>query len=441
MGRMMMRGLKIIWLAAMLTGFFGASLSISGHENIFAFRVLLVLHLFAFTGYYLFWGRKNIVFNLQVKEYLWFYLAWLGWALLSAAWADSSMDAFRHIFFLLTGVMVIWFTVFYAAGEQDLKSLFYSFLGVVLIFLGASLWEHHFRYNLGFGGSGIFFERGIPNGFLGNPNDLATFLALFTPGFFCLIQYSRGILPKIIGLLAVPLSFHIILLTRSRANLLSLGLMVIVFIFFLRPWIYLKKIKIRTLLAVILILLAAFYLIILPQESWYFMEKEKLLLLKQFDSLEGSSSVSIRLVLMEKGMVMLKEHYFLGVGAGNVEYHMAPYHELTGGIVNMHNWWAEVLVNYGLPLWFFYMAFSLKMFYDLWIVFRKTERTGLKMLSQWLLISSCGFIIAVTSSSTMAASHYMWVLFAVALGVINVFKKEEHEILVNRSKNKYGEWK
>jgi hypothetical protein len=49
--------------------------------------------------------------------------------------------------------------------------------------------------------------------------------------------------------------------------------------------------------------------------------------------------------LIKQGFWLLKEHYFLGVGAGNVEYHMAQFKDLTQGIVNMHNWWGEVLIN------------------------------------------------------------------------------------------------
>lgn len=427
-----MKVLKIIWIVTIITSFFGPTLSLAAYQNIFAYRILLLIHWGGFL-FYVIWKRRRFSLQLNIKDYLWFYGLWFCWATLSFFWADSKVDTIRHVWFLFSGISLIGFTVIHVQKERDLKNLFLIFIGILTLFLGVSLWEHFHRYNVGVGGSALFFERGIPNAFMGNPNDLATFLALYFPFFFCLIKYGRNRIWQLVGLAGMIMTFHIILLTRSRANLLALGIMVLVMIWFLKPWTILKNIFKRkkttviVTVSIIVISLLGIYLINHNYTLWHFITKEKQMFLNQFGSLAGSSSITIRWTLMMKGWELLRNHYFLGVGAGNIEYHMMPFKELTQGIVNMHNWWAELLVNYGVIVWGLYMYCFGKMLMELIMIQGKSENRTLKMMAEILLISFSGFSIAVTSSSTMAASRYMWMLFAVTFSVINIHRAISQE--------------
>lgn len=418
-----MKFLKCIWWLALLASFFGATLAFPSHQNIFAYRVLLLIH---WSGFVLYWffKRREMELRIHIKEYMAFYLVWLLWAAASFVWADSRIDVVRHAWFLFSGISIIGFSVFHFRNERDLKYLAYAFVAVLTVFLGVSLWEHYFRYNVGVGGSAIFFERGIPNGFMGNPNDLATYLALYVPFFFCLIKYGPHMPARVGGILGMALTFHIILLTRSRANLLALAISVAVMIWFLRPWKIVKKIKLPVILGVGVLCIGAGVYLYCNQP--YFLAREIKLLSNQFDSLQGGSSVSIRIVLLEKGFELLKGHCFLGVGAGNVEYHMMPFKDMTAGIINLHNWWAEILVNYGVIIWGLYLVFFGKMLKDLYQVYHRDSGT-LKMMAETLLVSFSGFVLAVVSSSTIAGSRYVWVLFASAFAVINIGRRKMAE--------------
>lgn len=423
-----MKILKFIWLLTLISAFFGPSLSIPGYENIYAFRILLLAQIIGVVLYLFFHRDKGRFFVMQldrilVKEYLVFYALWLCWAGITLIWADSRGDWMRHMSFLFTGFSLIGFSLLHFKKEEDLKFLIFTFGIILMIFLGVCLFERHFRYNVGVGGSAIFFERGIPNGFMGNPNDLATFLTLYLPFLYCMVKYGKHLWIKIIGLAGMPLACHVILLTRSRANLLSIGIMVLSAVYFLEPWKNIKKIKIRWIILPAVILVMCLGIINYSQEAWYFWAKEKQMLINQFSSLDESSSVSIRFALLKQGFFLLKEHYFLGVGAGNVEFHMEQFKDMTQGIINMHNWWGEVLINYGVVLWGCYLFFFVKMLWELLLIYKKGSPI-LKMISEALLISFSGYVTAVTSSSTMAASSYMWILFAVALSLINIARSK-----------------
>jgi len=422
LGCVAMNILKLIWILTIVSAFFGPTLSIPGFENIYAFRILLIVQIVGMI-FYLFLRRERLLDQIFVKEYLIFYGLWFFWAGVTLIWADSRVDWVRHMSFLFTGFSLIGFSLIHFKKEKDLHFLIYVFGTIMMIFLAVCFWEHHFRYNVGVGGSAIFFERGIPNGFMVNPNDLATFLTLYLPFLYCMVKYGKHILIKLVGLAGIPLVFHVILLTRSRANLFTLVIMVLAAIYFLEPWKNIKKIKSKWIIPIAVTVGLSILVISYSQEAWYFWAKEKQMLINQFSSLNESSSVSIRVTLLKQGLVILKEHYFMGVGAGNVEYHMEQYKNLTQGIVNMHNWWGEVLINYGVVLWGFFLYFFVKMIRGLFDVYKKGSAV-LKMMGEALLISFCGYVTAVTSSSTMAASSYMWILFAVALSLINIARQE-----------------
>src|SRR5690606_27985022 len=68
-------------------------------------------------------------------------------------------------------------------------------------------------------------------------------------------------------------------------------------------------------------------------------------------------SIVIRWYLLMYGLRFLRESHFMGVGAGNVEARMEAYRELLDNKVNIHNWWAEILVNFGVIVFALYVVF------------------------------------------------------------------------------------
>jgi teichuronic acid biosynthesis protein TuaE len=114
----------------------------------------------------------------------------------------------------------------------------------------------------------------------------------------------------------------------------------------------------------------------------------------------------------------------MGVGVGNAEQHMAKYGEDLGGIVNLHNWWLEVLVNYGLIIFLAYLHFYLSLVKDLLKVIRNSGILRLKMMAEVLTVSLASFSIACIGPSSLLPQRYMWFLFALVLAVLNYAKED-----------------
>ena len=73
-----MNMLKIIWLLTIITAFFGPSLSISGFESVYAFRILLLAQIIG-MAIYAYYHREmlpELLRRVLVKEYLVFYVLW-----------------------------------------------------------------------------------------------------------------------------------------------------------------------------------------------------------------------------------------------------------------------------------------------------------------------------------------------------------------------------
>ena len=50
----------------------------------------------------------------------------------------------------------------------------------------------------------------------------------------------------------------------------------------------------------------------------------------------------------------------IGFGVGNAEYYMANFAKYyTAGIINPHNWWLEILVDYGILVFVGYIYYIL----------------------------------------------------------------------------------
>ena len=90
--------------------------------------------------------------------------------------------------------------------------------------------------------------------------------------------------------------------------------------------------------------------------------------------LGGEESDIIRLNLIKSGWDFLTETCFMGVGAGNIEYWMAnKSHIYMMGYTNMHNWYMEILVGYGIIVFTLFLIMVVKMIKKLVLYMSKTN--------------------------------------------------------------------
>jgi len=410
---------KALVYLTIIAGFIGSAfLAIPvGPIHIFPYRILLPLLWFIFAAGALLQGRINIS-HIKVKPYLQFLAFWLIYAVLSLAWAASKADAIQDIIFLFMAVSIIFFVVYYFSNAKDLKRFYYLWLAVLGGLLLVGIWEHLTGQHLAV--SGLFGETRarfmfMPTAVFHNPNDFATYLALSIPFLFALIRYRRGIAARSIGLVVLLASLYLLLETSSRANYLA----VVLEVAFLFTFLFKLKAKLRAIILGGLLILAL--VIALPRP----MQRITGIIGEQIESITSPweltyGSTGIRINLIKNSLIFLVRTAGFGVGAGNAEYWMANFQVYdTYGILNPHNWWAEILVDYGIFVFAGYILFYLGLIARLYIIHRRLGDRTEKMICEALLVALAGFFLASISSSSIMALRPQWFLFAFALAFLN----------------------
>jgi teichuronic acid biosynthesis protein TuaE len=290
--------------------------------------------------------------------------------------------------------------------------------------LGIGLWEiltgNHLSVSGKFGTITTREGEFMPTTFFHNPNDFATFLGLSFPFIFGWLRYSRGIINKILGFGILTISFYVLLATGSRANIIALILEIFVIFFFLLN--LRQKIKLAIIAASIFCL--SFLLFSSFTQSLFYQTWS------QLDSFNSNwertvGSTGMRFNLVKNGLYYLINSYGFGVGAGNIESHIADYNPYpTSDLLSMHNWWVEILANYGIFIFAGYLLFYTSLIYNFWIILHRKLETDERMICETLFLSMVGFSLVSVSSSSIMEIAPQWMLFGFALAFLNYYRNQ-----------------
>lgn len=413
---------KLINYSVFVTGFFGVAI-LAINLNIFTlfpYRILLLLLWGLFSIRLLTEGKVTLPGG-KTRLYLHFFFIWIIYAIISLVWAESKVDCIRNIIFLFLGISVIFFTTYYFQDNSDLKKLFWIWFGAFWVLLFIGFWEHLTGQHLTV--SRLYHERFVlfwhrPTGVFFNPNDYATFLAISIPFMFGATRYIKNRIIKIIGIIGILAAFYLIVVTGSRANTLAVIIEMIFVVLFLTN--LTQKLKIA--FAALIIFVATFQFLPINLFST--------IVCAEISSLTSrmevqTGSVGIRTNLARNCFDFITPTAGLGVGAGNVEHWMEHYaiHN-TYGIVNAHNWWLEILTNYGIFIFTGYIALYLWLILRLWRHWHRIQVANQRLIVEVLLLALIGFPIASISSSSIMAFEPNWMLFAFALAYLHNQQKQ-----------------
>ncbi len=414
---------RFLFHLVFITGFLGSALLpiYLGEFTLFPFRVFLTALWFLFTLHTLVDNGefKVRIFSRTVRWSLIFLGLWLTYAFLSLGWAVSKIDVIRTWIFLFFGISLIVFTIHYTQNEKDFQLLYAFWLIMHLLLCVQGLYEHATGLHLP---SSKLFEDPrvwllqIPTSVFHNPNDFATFLSISAPFAISLYRYGRGLASKITGGIIVTSSFYLIVVTGSRANILAF----LIGLFFILIFLTNISGKFKSVISIIFIGLLLSQ--ILGQEFFPKINEElgSLVITSNLDY----GSVAVRKNLIKNSLVFLYNTLGFGVGSGNAEYWMEHFQVFaTYGITNPHNWWVEILVNYGILVFIGYIIMYFSIMKDLWEIHRKTNARIIKMTSEALLVSCIIFSLAIVSSSSIMTFRPQWYLFALALAFLNIHGK------------------
>jgi teichuronic acid biosynthesis protein TuaE len=366
-------------------------------------------------------GQLNIS-HIKVKPYLQFLMIWLLYAVLSLAWASAKGEAIRDIIFLFMAISIIFFIVYYLSDISHLKRLYYLWLLVFVALIPIGFWETLTGQHLSVSGLAQTIHpvaRFMPSTVFRNPNDYAVYLTLSLPFILALIRYHGRFMVHLLGASALIAGLYLLVTTFSRANYLAVFIgAAFWFVFLLKFKGKMKTLAVACLAAVLL--LTAFSGQV--QDVLSIIDVQLNTLIAALPQL-GEGGLDVRFNLVRNAFVFLVNSFGFGVGAGNVEYHMANFQVYdTRGVLNVHNWWMEILADYGLFIFVGYVMFYLSLVISLYKAYDKISNASEKMICEGLLVGLVVFFFASMSASSIMALRPQWIFFAFALAFLNYLR-------------------
>ena len=359
-----------------------------------------------------------------------FMLIWVAYATLSLLWVNDNINWMKAVFFIGVGLLCIMiFMAFFKKMEHVLAAMkvisfmvfFHSVISLIEL-ITDKYWflrpDYLWKY----------LSMNYPVSMFSTANDLAIFLMMTIPVLYICFVNTQKLWEKMFYVITGILSLIVLWATQSRACYLGLLIAIMVFIALkYRKEIYnfyFKKLSRtwRIAINVSLVICVAASIVFLFMAG---IISQQLHLIFDFnpENIIIGESDPIRINLIKNGFIFLKETFGFGVGAGNIEYWMANRGIFyTVGIVNIHNWWLEILVAYGLPIFILYLMFFTRLMKDLYSSFKSAASKLEESISIGLFSSMAGFVVASIGPSTNINKEWLWMFWALVItyqGLIN----------------------
>ena len=347
--------------------------------------------------------RKRYTFplgTLNLKIVSGFFVVWLVYASVQMLIIDRNANALTFYRFLAVNIFLVLMLILNTKSLNDVVFFSKALIAGYFINLIIVIWELY----TGKQAVNVPVEPGFVYGVFANVNDLCTVLAF---GIFALL-FNMLLTKKnmLISITAIIFSVYIIYIDDSRAPLLSLILLLFFWgVFEVSVLLYQKS---RTaFICYMSVLVAVPVVAAIVILTKYHVDQ----LVSMLSSEATVASDSLRVELAEKALVMTKDSRFLGVGPGQSV-------EIIG--VNIHNFFLEVLAEYGV------LIFAGIVY--LFVVIFTAYRTQLpRRVSSLLMAFVPFFAVASISSSSAAKIKATWVIITLLfLAVVYSRTKKEN---------------
>lgn len=383
---------------------------------------------------FVFFKLKGTVIRklLQSKNYSYFafMMFWVCYSFLSFIWVEDFLAWAKIYIFLLSGFITTWYIGFFFTDKKDiiyaLKIIeFVSFLFSIISF-----------YEI-FTGNYIFYNRSltyyeeraalystigfrVPISVFSNPNNYSLFLIFSVFFSFGLSKTKATKIGRFISLVLTIVSLFLLIATQSRSGFIGLilGFTAYGIIELIRNG--------SSNFGKLILFSAGAFLFVIP---WLNDNKELYEALIEIDFSGSSQSDVIRLNLIKNGFHFLLNTFFLGVGLGNIEYHMS--HNAVyqiGGITNIHNWWMEILVSSGVFVFLFYIIIYVNNLIWLFKYSLLKLDKDLRYLSTIFFSVLVSFFVASVGSSSLMYNEWIWPLMAVVMSFVNIHTLKKRAI-------------
>jgi len=361
-------------------------------------------------------GRLNVS-HIKIRPHLDFLGLWFAYACISLVWAQSKIDAAQEIVFLFMIVTTIWIAVYSLRTIGDLDRFYRFWLIVLAAITTIGMWETLTGQHLPMSKSNeVFFDHDLPTCVFRNPNDFATVLTLCIPFAVTFISFSKQPHQRLLGVALLLPSLYLVLATGSRANFIAVMMGAAFWFVFLLPT--KKKVTVAGSGFLVLLLLLIFANARIQTIASEFGNELNTINVERLET--SGTSLNIRKNLISDALDITIDSYGFGVGAGNIEHRMSlESTRFTDGIVNVHNWWVEILANYGIVIVVGYSVFFVTLLTGLIKAHGGLLLDQEKRICEAIIFGLVAFTVASMSSSSIMTLRPHWFFIAFGLTFLN----------------------
>lgn len=360
-----------------------------------------ILILFCLVFFYIIFSKRTNIHSTHINNQkrripnYSIFIVWLIYAIIQLSYSAYYFRTFYHIRMLVVGLILIVILV----KLVDSKAWFnrtYILWGITLLLtICIGWWEVFSGSHLPTSGAMSYSLNDVVTAGFYNPNDYSFFLGISLPVIFFWVKKKS--IYKVIGYFMLLSSLYFFYLNGSRSIMLVSVL--VIFFFFIE--IGIKRKGLFMLMLTLLGITIFFKDMIIEGYN------EVMTLFNSTNSLLG-----VRLQLYSSTFNVFKEYPF-GVGPGNVELYMP----IEGD--NVHNFFLEVLANYGIIIFVALVTFFVISIYK---ICKASKTEDINEFTKPILWSTIIFIPASFVSSSIFQFGITWFLFGMIICTLNLIR-------------------
>jgi hypothetical protein len=375
--------------------------------------------------------KKNSYASFSVAVFIFWWL----WSAISVLWVEDIRLWLQALFLLTLGVSSIVALYLWVSNMREWKKLIRTAWVMMSLLVCLGYYEiitnHYIFADMGkLDKYGTFASQPmtrIPITHFENQNDFATMLLAYITVSLILYYITPHSLKRLGYLIGVFAASYLIFRSGSRMVVLCLYLYIACSIALQYKWDLKKKYYLFAGFTLIILSILIISYVPAVQETL-----DKFIYTGSSDIVTGDTG---RVNLLRNGLVFLASTLGLGVGAGNIESWMANYRFLpTQNIVNMHNWWGEILIAYGLLVFVLYVLAYGFMIYRLFQI-KDTQSKRTKNVTNQLIIFLIVYIFGSMTSANNMLIEWHWVFFGLIISYIKIC---ESKLLTSQKINELG---
>jgi teichuronic acid biosynthesis protein TuaE len=135
---------------------------------------------------------------------------------------------------------------------------------------------------------------------------------------------------------------------------------------------------------------------------------------------QHQGTIFVRMNLIIQGLKISASHLLFGIGPNSFERYMLAHPETTrgtNGVIDPHNFWIEILSQYGILIFIPFVVFYVKLIIELY----KNQRSAANKETLGLFLAGILFFFSVIIPSSSIGLYPVWVVFAVLVAGTAVY--------------------